>query len=73
MKKVENGYILEAKDILKNNIEFSRGDFLSGLDNIEKENNLILCRNFWGYLGTEEIMEWAKNHQKEQLSNKTRS
>lgn len=60
MKKVENGYILEAKDILKNNIEFSRGDFLSGLDNIEKENNLILCRNFWAYLGEDEIIKCTK-------------
>ncbi|MBR2386512.1 hypothetical protein IKA92_04365 [bacterium] len=59
-KKVQGGYILEAKDILKNNIIFEKEDFATGLNNIKKENSLILCRNFWGYLGTEEIMECAK-------------
>ncbi len=48
-------YTLKSKDILSDNIQFAKGDFLSELDNVEKSNSIIFCRNFWPYLSPEYI------------------
>ncbi len=53
-------FILYPKNILKKNVKFECKDFSKGLDKIKGSNNLILCRNFWGYLSEDEIINCAK-------------
>ena len=53
-------YILRPKEILTENVHFECKDFEEGLDEIEGENNLILCRNFWGYLDEDKTIRCAK-------------
>lgn len=53
-------YILTPKKILKKNVEFKCKDFYNGLDDLKSTNNLVLCRNFWGYLKEDEIIKCAK-------------
>lgn len=53
-------YILRPKEILTKNVQFECKDFEEGLDEIEGENNLIMCRNFWGYLDEDKIIKCAK-------------
>ncbi len=53
-------YILTPKKILKDNVKFSCENFYDGLDNLKSKNNLVLCRNFWGYLEEDEILNCAK-------------
>ncbi len=44
-------YYFRANDDLRSKIEFSQGDVEEEITKIAPENNLILCRNFWPYLG----------------------
>lgn len=46
---------LTMKDILRDNIIFSKKDILNGLDEVEQSNSLVLCRNFWRYLTPQQI------------------
>ena len=50
-------YRFQPMDRLKKLIDFQMGDFVEELDKIEPCNNLVLCRNFWYYLGTDRIPE----------------
>ena len=59
-RQYNGGYTLVAKDILKDNVKFSRKNFYDGLDDLKGENNLVLCRNFWGYLEEDEVIKSAK-------------
>lgn len=43
-------YILKPKDIIKSAVTFERKVFPDALDEIEPENSLVLCRNFWPYM-----------------------
>ena len=61
----KGGYTLKAKDILRKNITFEQKDFYHGLDDVKGKNKLILCRNFWPYMGENEILKCAqKLHKK---------
>lgn len=40
---------------LKNRIEFSEADFVKQIDELEFSNSIIMCRNFWYYLGKNRI------------------
>lgn len=53
-------YILTPKKILKNCINFNCQNFYDGLDELKSKNNLVLCRNFWGYLNEDDIINCAK-------------
>ena len=59
-EKNKDGYILEPKDILKENVQFSKKSFEDGLDEVKKSNSLVLCRNFWAYMDKETILNCAK-------------
>lgn len=52
------------KENLKSKIEFKQANIFEVLSNLPKENNVILCRNFWAYL-TEQmrknLVELLKN------------
>lgn len=43
-------YTLRPKDILKNAVTFEKKVFPDALNEIEPENSLVLCRNFWPYM-----------------------
>ena len=45
------------KEKIKNMIDFQTGDFIAKLDEIEPCNTLLMCRNFWYYLGIDRIPE----------------
>lgn len=52
------------KENLKSQIDFKQADIFEALDDIPKENNVILCRNFWVYLTEqtrEKLIELLKN------------
>ena len=38
------------KDDIKNLVDFNEADIVDEIDNIEPDNSLVLCRNFWPYL-----------------------
>lgn len=42
--------IREVKPILRNAVAFNLGDIKEKINIIEKENSVILCRNFWPYI-----------------------
>lgn len=48
--------IIEAKlkDNLANTVEFETADILKNYKNIKKDNSIILARNFWPYIETEQ-------------------
>ena len=48
-------YLFDLKEDIKKQVEFNQGDFLEQIDNIESSNSLLLCRNFWYYLGEDNI------------------
>lgn len=51
-----NDYILSAKEILKKNVIFEQENIKQGLEKIQKgENNIVLARNFWKYLSSENL------------------
>ena len=50
-------YRFQPTQKVKNLIEFQTGEFVENLDKIEPCNNLLMCRNFWYYLGTDKIPE----------------
>lgn len=43
----------EIKPILKGAVEFHQANILDEIGNIEKDNSLVMCRNFWPYLSKE--------------------
>lgn len=53
-------YILTPKKILKDCVNFNCQNFYDGLDDLKSKNNLVLCRNFWGYLNEDDIINCAK-------------
>ena len=53
-------YILRPKEILRENVKFECKDFEEGLDEIKGGNNLVMCRNFWGYLDEDKTIRCAK-------------
>lgn len=53
-------FILTPKKILKDCVKFDCKNFYDGLDDLKEKNNLVLCRNFWGYLKEDEILKCAK-------------
>ena len=53
-------YRFQPLDRVKNLIDFQVGDFSEKLEDIEPCNNLVMCRNFWYYLGTDKIPEIVK-------------
>lgn len=58
-------YRFQPTQRVKDLIEFQTGEFVEKLDEIEPCNNLVMCRNFWYYLGTDKIPEIV-----EKLANK---
>ena len=48
-------YRLTPKEILSKNIIFECKGIDEGLDEIKKSNSIVLARNFWRYLSSEEI------------------
>lgn len=50
-----------VKPILKNAIKFKNIDIIKDISNIERDNSVVLCRNFWAYLPKEERPKLAKN------------
>lgn len=59
---------VKPKEPLKDKIIFQQADILDDLKNLPDENNVILCRNFWVYLGPENYHKLA-----EMLYEKTRN
>lgn len=55
------------KPILENKVIFKNADILKDIDNINTNNNIIMCRNMWGYIG--EKAEWDMLAKK--IANKT--
>lgn len=41
---------LKPKPFLRNYVQFSQGDIIDDLDNIPKDNTVLMCRNFWLYI-----------------------
>lgn len=48
---------LKPKEILTDNVTFEKKNYADGLENVEKENSLILSRNFLKYLDRSEIVK----------------
>ena len=44
------GYNVNFSDFIREKIEFSKGDILKDIDNIEGNNTILICRNLWPYL-----------------------
>lgn len=44
---------VKPREPLQNKVIFKQADILEDLKNLPGENNVILCRNFWVYLGKE--------------------
>lgn len=42
---------------LKNCVQFSEGDFAKKIDEIPLSNSILMCRNFWYYLGEDRIFD----------------
>lgn len=61
-------FAIHPKEILKNNIKFQYANILEDIQNLPDENNVILCRNCWEYLGKENFHYLA-----EQLYEKTKN
>lgn len=57
-KEDEDGIkTLKPKEILTDNVTFEKKSYADGLENVEKENSLILSRNFLKYLDRSEIVK----------------
>ncbi|MBO7672345.1 hypothetical protein J6S88_02935 [bacterium] len=54
-----NEYLLTCKTDLKKNIDFKCSDIFKDKDLISKDNTILLCRNFWPYLGAKKSSELA--------------
>ncbi len=63
-------YKLTAKENLREAVQFRRANFLSQIDNIEKSNSVVFCRNFWPYL-TYEQRELAAKKLAQQLDSQS--
>lgn len=50
---LKEGYF-QPNNILRNNINFSRGNIFDDIYNMPEHNTLLLCRNFWPYLSQED-------------------
>ena len=50
-------FFFEAKDKLKEKVEFNQASIQSMINTIEPSNSLILARNFWPYLDKKDIYE----------------
>ncbi len=46
--------IIKPKDSIKKEVNFTVNDALSEIDNIPYGDNLIMCRNFWPYLSSDD-------------------
>lgn len=51
---------VRPKAPLQNKVIFQQADILEDLKNLPDENNVILCRNFWVYLGQEKYHRLAE-------------
>lgn len=61
-------FAIRPKEILRNNIKFQHANILDDIQKLPDENNVILCRNCWEYLGKENFHYLA-----EQLYEKTKN
>lgn len=44
-------HIFRANDELKSKVRFKQSDVADEIKNVKPDNSLVLCRNFWPYLG----------------------
>lgn len=51
---------VKPKAPLQGKVTFQQADILEDLRNLPEENNVILCRNFWTYLGEEHYHRLAE-------------
>jgi chemotaxis methyl-accepting protein methylase len=49
-----NDMILSPKQFVKDQIIFSQGNIFNDIENLPQKNNVILCRNMWLYLNSQE-------------------
>ena len=50
----------KPKDFLKEMVDFKQGNILDDIENIPKENTVLMCRNFWPYLPGKSQTELAQ-------------
>jgi len=53
-------FLFNASDELRAKIDFSCDDIENQIESIPEKNNLIMCRNFWPYLGFEKSQRIIK-------------
>lgn len=53
-------YSIAPKKPLYNKITFEQANILNDLENLPNKNNVIMCRNFWNYLGQENFDKLAE-------------
>lgn len=53
-------YSISPKRPLYDKIIFEQANILHDLENLPDKNNVIMCRNFWNYLGSENFDELAE-------------
>ncbi len=51
------GRVFEVKPELSNNVTFDSADICKDVENIKPDNSIVLCRNFWPYLKSQEKMD----------------
>lgn len=51
------GKVFEVKPELSNNVIFELADICEDVKNIKPDNSIVLCRNFWPYLKSQEKMD----------------